>query len=264
MNKLTMSLVLPLSMTAWKVVERFNSLVNSHHKSIRGFVIPMNWNSPLHPEFLTTDGRRFSVNRVFCIAKNYEEHAKEMGGEIDRKSPFYFQKSFDAVTFEPNVRYPTYTDDLHHEVELVAVVGKGGRNLSLADAETVIFGYAVGIDFTRRDRQMEAKEKGRPWEVAKNFDDSGAMGVVTPKTEIGLMRDALITLEVNGELRQSGDIKQMAYNVAELIAFLSTLQELKAGDLIYTGTPSGVGRVIRGDRLVGKVNGLVDLDICLV
>ena len=100
MNKLTMSLVLPLSMTAWKVVERFNGLVNSHQKSIRGFVIPMNWNSPLHPEFLTTDGRRFSVNRVFCIAKNYEEHAKEMGGEIDRKSPFYFQKSFDAVTFE--------------------------------------------------------------------------------------------------------------------------------------------------------------------
>ncbi len=264
MNKPTMSLVLPLSMTAWKVVEGFNGLVNSHRKSIRGFVIPMNWNSPLHPEFLTTDGRRFSVNRVFCIAKNYEEHAKEMGGEVDRKSPVYFQKSFDAVTFEQNVRYPTHTDDLHHEVELVVVVGKGGRNLSLGDAETVIFGYAVGIDFTRRDRQTEAKEKGRPWEVAKNFDDSGAMGIVTPKMEIGLMRDAVITLEVNGEMRQSGDIKQMAYNVAELLAFLSTLQELKAGDLIYTGTPSGVGRVIRGDCLVGKVDGLVDLNISLI
>ena len=264
MNKLTMSLMLPLSMTAWKIVEGFDGLVYGHQKSIRGFAIPMNWNSPLHPEFLTTDGRRFSVNRVFCIAKNYEEHAKEMGGEVDRKSPFYFQKSFDALTFESSVRYPTHTNDLHHEVELVVVVGKGGRNLGLGDAATVIFGYAVGLDFTRRDRQTEAKEKGRPWEVAKNFDDSGAVGIVTPKTEIGLMDDAAITLEVNGELRQSGDIKQMVYNVAELVAFLSTLQELKAGDLIYTGTPSGVGRVIRGDRLVGKIDGLVDLDIRLV
>jgi len=264
MNKLTMSFVLPLAMTAGKIVEGFNGLVNSHQKSIRGFVIPMNWNSPLHPEFLTTDNRRFSVNRVFCIAKNYEEHAKEMGEEVDRQSPSFFQKSFDAVTFESNVRYPTHTDDLHHEVELVVVVGRGGCNLSLKDAEAVVFGYAVGLDFTRRDRQMEAKEKGRPWEVAKNFDDSGAVGIVTPKTEIGLIHDALITLQVNGEIRQSGDIKQMVYNVTELIAFLSTLQELKAGDLIYTGTPSGVGRVIRGDRLIGKIDGLVDLDVCLV
>ncbi len=264
MNKLTMSFMLPLAMTAWKVIEGFNRLVNGHEKSIRGFVIPMNWNSPLHPEFSTTDNRRFSVNRVFCIAKNYEEHAKEMGGEVDRESPSFFQKSFDAVTFEPNVRYPTHTEDLHHEVELVVVVGRGGFNLSLEDAEAVVFGYAVGLDFTRRDRQTEAKAKGRPWEVAKNFDDSGAVGIVTPKTDIGLIHDAVITLEVNGEIRQSGDIKQMAYNVTELIAFLSTLQELKAGDLIYTGTPSGVGRVLRGDRLVGKIDGLVDLDICLV
>ena len=264
MNKLTMPLMLPLSMTAWKVVEGFYGLVNGHLKSIRGFFISMNWNSPLHPEFLTTDGRRFTVNRVFCIAKNYEEHAKEMGGEIDRKSPFHFQKSFDAVTFEPRIRYPTHTDDLHHEVELVVVLGKGGRNLRLEDAEAVIFGYAVGLDFTRRDRQTEAKEEGRPWEIAKNFDDSGAMGIVTPQPEIGLMRDAVITLEVNSEIRQSGNIKQMAYNVTELIAFLSTLQELKAGDLIFTGTPSGVGQITRGDRLVGKINGLTDLEISLV
>ena len=116
------------------------------------------------------------MNRVFCIAKNYEEHAKEMGGEVDRKAPFHFQKSFDALTFGPEVRYPTQTDDLHHEVELVAVLGQGGRHLSLKDAEATIFGYAVGLDFTRRDRQAEAKEKGRPWEIAKNFDDAGVIG----------------------------------------------------------------------------------------
>jgi len=224
----------------------------------------MNWNSPTHPECLTTDGRRLPVNRVFCIAKNYEEHAKEMGGEVDRKAPFYFQKSFDALTFGPEVRYPSQTNDLHHEVELVAVLGQGGRHLSLKDAEALIFGYAVGLDFTRRDRQAEAKEKGRPWEIAKNFDDAGVIGVVTPKTETGLMEHAAISLDVNGETRQSGDIHQMACNTSELITFLSTLQELKAGDLVFTGTPSGVGPVVRGDHLVGKIDGLTDLRMTLV
>ena len=119
----------------------------------------MNWISPAHPEFLTTDNRCLPVNRIFCIAKNYEEHAKEMGGEVDRKAPFHFQKSFDALTFGPNVRYPSYTDVLHHEVELIAVLGKGGSNLSSEEAQSVIFGYAVGLDFTRRDRQAEAKKR---------------------------------------------------------------------------------------------------------
>ena len=224
----------------------------------------MNWNSPVHPEFLTIDNRRLSVNRIFCIAKNYEEHAKEMGGEVDRKAPFHFQKSFDALTFGPEVRYPSHTDDLHHEVELVAVLGHGGSNLSLEEAQSVIFGYAVGLDFTRRDRQAEAKEKGRPWEIAKNFDDAGVMGWVTPKAELPAMDNAAITLDVNDQRRQAGNINQMAYNTTELIAFLSTLQELKAGDLIFTGTPSGVGAVTRGDHLVGRIDGLEDLAIQLV
>ena len=224
----------------------------------------MNWNSPAHPEFLTTDNRRLPVNRIFCIAKNYEEHAKEMGGEVDRKAPFHFQKSFDALTFGPNVRYPSHTDDLHHEVELVVVLGQGGINLSLEEAQSVIFGYAVGLDFTRRDRQVEAKEKGRPWEIGKNFDDAGVMGRVTPKSELSVMENAAITLNVNDQLRQVGNINQMAYNTTELIVFLSTLQELKAGDLIFTGTPSGVGAVTRGDHLVGQVDGLEDLAIQLV
>ena len=224
----------------------------------------MNWNSPDHPEFLTTDNRRLPVNRIFCIAKNYEEHAKEMGGEVDRKAPFHFQKSFDALTFGPEVRYPSHTDDLHHEVELVAVLGQGGTDLSLEEAQAVIFGYAVGLDFTRRDRQAEAKEKGRPWEIAKNFDDAGVMGRVTPKSELPAMEDKKITLDVNDQRRQAGNINQMAYNTTELIAFLSTLQELKAGDLIFTGTPSGVGAVTHGDHLVGRIDGLEDLAIQLV
>ena len=224
----------------------------------------MNWNSPAHPEFLTTDNRRLPVNRIFCIAKNYEEHAKEMDAEVDRKAPFHFQKSFDALTFGPNVRYPSHTDDLHHEVELVAVLGKGGTNLSLEEAQSVIFGYAVGLDFTRRDRQAEVKEKGRPWEIGKNFDDAGVIGRVTPKSELSMMENAAITLNVNDQLRQAGNINQMAYNTTELIAFLSTLQELKAGDLIFTGTPSGVGAVTRGDHLVGQVDGLESLAIQLV
>lgn len=224
----------------------------------------MNWNSPAHPEFLTTDNRRLPVNRIFCIAKNYEEHAKEMDGEVDRKAPFHFQKSFDALTFGPNVRYPSHTGDLHHEVELVAVLGKGGTNLSLEEAQSVIFGYAVGLDFTRRDRQAEAKEKGRPWEIGKNFDDAGVIGRVTPKSELSMMENAAITLSVNDQLRQAGNINQMAYNTTELIAFLSTLQELKAGDLVFTGTPSGVGAVTRGDHLVGQVDGLENLAVQLV
>ena len=187
-----------------------------------------------------------------------------MGGEVDRKAPFHFQKSFDALTFGPEVRYPSHTDDLHHEVELVAVLGHGGTNLSLEEAQSAIFGYAVGLDFTRRDRQAEAKEKGRPWEIAKNFDDAGVMGRVTPKSELPAMENAVITLDVNDQRRQAGNINQMAYNTTELIAFLSTLQELKAGDLIFTGTPSGVGAVTRGDHLVGRIDGLEDLAIQLV
>ncbi len=224
----------------------------------------MNWISPAHPEFLTTDNRCLPVNRIFCIAKNYEEHAKEMGGEVDRKAPFHFQKSFDALTFGPNVRYPSYTDVLHHEVELIAVLGKGGSNLSSEEAQSVIFGYAVGLDFTRRDRQAEAKEKGRPWEIGKNFDHAAVMGVVTPKSQCSVLENAAITLDVNHQQRQAGNINQMAYNTTELIVFLSTLQELKAGDLIFTGTPSGVAAVTRGDHLVGRIDGLEDLAIQVI
>jgi len=144
------------------------------------------------------------------------------------------------------------------------VLGEGGRNLSLKEAEAIIFCYSFGLVFARRDRQAEDKDKGRAWEIAKNYDDAGVMGVVTPKSETGLMENASITLDVNGQERQAGDINQMAYNTVELIAFLSTLQELKAGDLVFTGTPSGVGAVSRGDRLEGRIDGLQLLSVAMV
>lgn len=224
----------------------------------------MQWNSPTHPALQTTTGETRYINRVFCIAKNYEAHAQEMGGEVDREAPFHFQKSFDSVTFGPNVRYPSQTSNLHHEVELVAVLGSGGDRLSVTAAEHAIYGYAVGIDFTRRDRQAEAKEKGRPWEIGKSFDDAAVLGVVTPKSVSGLLTSGSIALTVNGALRQQGDLSQMAYQTAELIAYLSSLQTLKAGDLIYTGTPAGVGAVVPGDVFRAEIDGLVPLEFSLV
>tara|TARA_B110000305_G_scaffold172798_2_gene190985 strand:+ start:520 stop:1194 length:675 start_codon:yes stop_codon:yes gene_type:complete len=224
----------------------------------------MQWKSPKHPNFATNTGEKRSINRVFCIAKNYEEHAVEMGGEIDRKRPFHFQKSFDSICFGPDVRYPSNTESLHYEIELVVILGSGGINMTLDQAELAIYGYAVGIDFTRRDRQNEAKDKGRPWEIAKNFDDSALLGTVTPKSDIGLLEEGSITLDVNGKRRQTGDLNQMAYQTVELIRFLSTLQELKAGDIVYTGTPSGVGSVVRGDLLTGQVDRLCPIEVRII
>lgn len=220
-----------------------------------------NWNSPAHPECTLSTGGSRPVNRVFCIAKNYEDHAREMGGEVDRQAPFHFQKSFDSVVFGPVVAYPSQTENLHHEVELVAMLGAGGDALSVEAATDAIFGYAVGLDFTRRDRQAEAKDKGRPWEIGKSFDQSAVLGVVTPKTHCGVLTQGAIRLQVNGQQVQCGDLSQMAYQTAELIAYLSTLQTLKPGDLIFTGTPAGVGAVHRGDRLVAEVEGLTPLSI---
>ena len=185
---------------------------------------------------MTTDGRRLPVNRIFCIAKNYENHAEEMGGEVDRERPFHFQKSFDTLASGLGVCYPTNTSELHHEVGLVA-----RRNFGFDEAS--IFGYAVGFDFTRRDRQAKVKGKGRPWETGKNFDDAAAMGVVSPKQGTGLMKSVAITLYVNDVWRQTGNLNQVAYKLSELFIFLSTLQELKPGYLVFTETPSGVSAV---------------------
>lgn len=221
------------------------------------------WNSPQHPLCSFTDGSRAPVNRVFCIAKNYEAHAIEMGGEVDRQAPFHFQKSFDAVTFGPDVCYPSQTSDLHHEVELVVMLKDGGRDLSVPEARGLIVGYAVGIDFTRRDRQAEAKQQGRPWEIGKNFDQSAVLGVFSPAEAFAHRSDCAITLAVNGEDRQAGQIGQMVYSPEELIVHLSRLQTLKAGDLIFTGTPSGVGPVVVGDQIEAAITGLTPLSCVL-
>jgi fumarylpyruvate hydrolase len=224
----------------------------------------MQWNSPDHPEMTITTGQVRPVNRVFCIGRNYEAHAREMGAEVDRAQPFHFQKSFDAVTLGPTVHYPSQTEDLHHEVELVVVLGQGGRDVTPVQAKALVFGYACGIDFTRRDRQTEAKAQGRPWEMAKNFDEAAALGVVAPVDDVGHLTTGRIQLSVNDVVRQQGDLDQMVYDAFELIAYLSRAQTLKPGDLIYTGTPAGVGAVGRGDHLTCQITGLPELSVQLV
>ena len=207
---------------------------------------------------------RFPVHRILCVARNYADHAREMGAD-DREAPFFFSKPASAVLFENGqVPYPPRTSELHHEVELVVALRSGGANLSLTQASECIYGYAVGIDFTCRDLQAQAKEKGRPWDVAKGFDHSAPTGALTPVSETGLIDSGRIRLTVNGEIRQDGEIADMVWKVPEVIAELSTYYTLRAGDLIFTGTPSGVGAVERGDRLEADITGLCPLEITLI
>jgi len=185
---------------------------------------------------------QFPVRRIYCVGRNYAAHIREMGGD-ERSPPFFFQKPRDAIVANGStVPYPTLTKDLHHEIELVIAIGKGGKNISLESAANHAFGLAVGIDLTRRDVQIEAREAGRPWGIGKAFDHSAP---------------------INGESRQDGDLAEMIWSGAEVISILSTHYELFAGDLIFTGTPAGVGPVTPGDRLVGKVDGLPQLQITI-
>jgi fumarylpyruvate hydrolase len=204
----------------------------------------------------------FPVSRVYCVGRNYAEHAVEMGHDPDRELPFFFAKPADAVV--PNggvLPFPSATEDLHHEIELVVALGEGGANLSATDALSRVFGYAVGLDMTRRDLQAEAKKAGRPWDMAKGFDRSAPTSAIRPVSEIGHPERGSIWLRVNDELRQEGDLGQQIWKVPETIAYLSTLVELRPGDLIMTGTPKGVGPVYRGDRLVGHIDGVGDLEV---
>jgi fumarylpyruvate hydrolase len=204
----------------------------------------------------------FPVSRVYCVGRNYAEHTVEMGGDPDREPPFFFAKPADAVV--PNggtLPFPSATEDLHHEIELVVALGEGGVNLSASDALSRVFGYAVGLDMTRRDLQAEAKKAGRPWDMAKGFDRSAPTSAVRPASEIGHPERGSIWLRINDELRQEGDLDQQIWKVPETIAYLSTLVELRPGDLIMTGTPKGVGPVSRGDRLVGHIDEVGDLEV---
>ena len=205
----------------------------------------------------------FPVHRIYCVGRNYAEHAKEMGGS-GREAPFFFMKPADAVVPVPtgitgNMPYPSMTTDLHHEIELVAAIGKGGRNISAVDALTHVWGYAIGLDMTRRDLQAEAKKLARPWCTAKGFDNSAPIGPIHPVEQCGHPRAGFIRLKVNGESRQNSDIGKMIWSVAETIEHLSRFYLLQPGDLIFTGTPEGVAAVRQGDLLQGEISGLGEL-----
>lgn len=203
------------------------------------------------------DAQAFPVRRVYCVGRNYVEHIREMKEGDERDPPFFFQKPSDAVVANgAELAYPPCTEDFQHEIELVVAIGKDGANVAVDDALAHVFGYAVGIDMTRRDRQREMRERMLPWEMGKSFDESAPCGPLHPAARIGHIGSGAISLSVNGEMRQKGDLTQMIWNVPEIIANLSTQYELKAGDLIFTGTPAGVGPVLPGDRIEGAIEGL--------
>jgi len=210
-------------------------------------------------------GGLFPVRRVYCVGRNYAEHAKEMGF-TGREDPFFFCKPADAVVAVADgttgsIPYPPRTSNLHYEMELVVAVGKGGRDIAVEQANDHVWGYALGLDMTRRDLQGEAKKQGRPWEVGKGFDQSAPIGPIHPRSATGVLEQGAIWLDVNGQRKQSSDISQMIWNIPESIAYLSGLFELQPGDLIFTGTPEGVGAVVAGDLMVGGVAGLGELKV---
>ena len=209
--------------------------------------------------------RRFPVARVYCVGRHYAEHAREMGHNPDAEPPFFFMKPATALVSDGgDFPYPGISTDVHHEVEFVVAIGKGGADIAEADALSHVYGYAVGLDMTRRDLQAQAKKAGRPWEVAKAFDQSAPCGPIVPAATLGHPATGAITLTVNGETRQAGDLSDLIWNVPATIAYLSTLFELRAGDLIFTGTPSGVAAVQRGDKLVASVASVGELKVTVV
>jgi len=211
---------------------------------------------------------QFPVHRIYCVGRNYAEHAQEMG-HSGREPPFFFMKPADAVLVAPTnsvtpLPYPSLTHNLHHEIELVVAIGTGGKNIPVAQAESHIFGYAVGLDMTRRDLQNAMKAQGRPWCIGKGFDHSAPIGPITPKDAAGDISHASISLQVNQAVRQNSTVEQLIWNIAETIAQLSSAWELQPGDLIYTGTPAGVGAVLPGDTLKGSISGLTSIELKVV
>jgi len=213
---------------------------------------------------LTVAGRdeRFPVNRIFCVGRNYAAHAREMGKDPDRDPPFFFMKPANAAvdaTRATTVPYPSKTRNYHHEIELVVAIGKGGRDIAAAGALAHVYGYAVGLDMTRRDLQLEARDKGRPWEFGKSFALSAPIGPIHRAQDIDHPREAAISLTVNGQSRQASDIAKLIWPVSECIAYLSEYEALEPGDLIMTGTPEGVNAVEAGDEMRGAIAGLGEI-----
>lgn len=204
----------------------------------------------------------FPVRRIYCVGRNYAEHAREMGADPTREAPFFFMKPADAVVADGGVvPYPAQTTDFHFEAELVVALGGGGSNLSAEQAKAAIFGYAVGLDMTRRDLQAGFKKAGKPWDMAKGFDHSAPCSAIVPVTQCGHPEDARITLHCNGELKQDARISGLIWSVPELLVNLSHFVRLQAGDLIFTGTPAGVGAVVHGDHLLAAVEGIAQLSV---
>jgi fumarylpyruvate hydrolase len=223
------------------------------------------FNAPGAPSLAVAgSSSRFPVHRIYCVGRNYAAHAREMGANPDREPPFFFSKPPDAVVAPGTaVPYPPRTTDLHHEIELVVAIGKGGRDIAVANALEHVFGYAVGVDLTRRDLQAEAKKTGKPWDTAKGFDASAPVSEVHPVARIGHPARGRIWLDVNGERRQEGDVSDLIWSVQETIAELSTFFALAPGDIIFTGTPAGVAALVPGDRLAGGVEGVTTLEFSI-
>ena len=211
---------------------------------------------------------RFPVHRIYCVGRNYEDHAKEMG-YTGREAPFFFLKPADTIVAVEagqtgEIPYPSLTKNLHHEIELVVAIGTGGKNIKAADAAKHIYGYAVGLDMTRRDLQTDMKKQGRPWCIGKGFDHSAPMGPITPAAQAGDINNAEISIQVGGADRQRSNVSKLIWNIAETIEVLSAAWELQAGDLIFTGTPEGVAAVVSGDTMVGEVAGLESITVKVV
>ena len=213
----------------------------------------------------------FPVRRIYCVGRNYAAHAREMGHDPDREPPFFFMKPADAIVLCPKgagapaeAPFPVATEDLHHEIEMVVALGKGGKDIPADKALEHVYGYAVGIDLTRRDIQAVAKKMGRPWDMAKGFDHSAPCGTILPAAKIGHPSKGRIQISVNGTVKQDADIGDMIWNVPDTIAYLSTLVELFPGDLIYSGTPEGVAQVKRGEVMEGSVEGVGAIAVKLV
>ncbi|GHA25472.1 fumarylpyruvate hydrolase [Devosia pacifica] len=225
------------------------------------FVIPR----PAPVSVPVAGGGLFPVRRIYCVGRNYAEHAREMGNDPDREPPFFFGKPADTLVIGGgDVPYPPQTADLHHEIELVVAIGRDGFGIEPDMALGHVFGYAAGIDLTRRDLQAEAKKMGRPWDMAKGFDHSAPIGEIAPASQIGHPNAGAIGLSVNGEARQKGDLADQIWPVGDTIAYLSRFVALKAGDLIFTGTPAGVAAVQQGDLVEGTIEGVGSVTARLV